>query len=476
MNNINKNNEEIMTIKHLLVATNGVFVGDDSFLNNKITGANINSKEIKKNELFIPLKGSKFDGHDYIEDAIKNGALISLSEKKLENPTFPYIIVNDCRKAFLDIAAYYRKSLNIKIIAVTGSVGKTSTKEMIASVLSTQYKVLKTKGNLNNDLGLPMSILSIKPYHEVAVLEIGINHFGEMDVLGSVAKPDIAIITNIADCHLENLIDRAGVYKAKSELFNHLASNKSIIILNGDDGILGQIDKISNYKIMKFGLSNENDVYASNIKELGLKGIEGCLHIYKSQASFTLNKSGLHSIYNMLCASCVASILNISIDKIIKGANSNTPLPGHGLIINTPKFTILDESYNANPASMHACLNMLEKTQGRKIAILGDMGELGESEKDLHKQLGLFIATKNIDILICVGKLSKHIIYATNKAEEERKDDSHETTQKTKCFYFETKTELYKNIHSILLPGDNILVKSSHFMHFEEIVSYLSNY
>ena len=467
---------KILTIKNIIKATNGKYFGPDDLLDKSITGAKIDSRIIEEDNLFIPFKGQNVDGHDFIPQVIKDGALISFSEKELEGANFPYILVNSSEQALKDLASYYRQTLQIPIICVTGSVGKTSTKEMVASILSEEFKVLKTQGNMNNELGVPLTILKIKPYHEVAVLEHGINHFGEMTRLGMISRPDIVIMTNIGDCHLENLGDRAGVYKAKSEIFEYMAKGGNIIV-NGDDGILGRIEEINNITPIKFGCGSENDIKAIDTKDQGLEGIKGYV-IYKDEKfKFKLPIPGNHNVYNMLAGMACGFILNMNIDDMVKGAKKIKTIPGHGHILKTDRFTIFDDSYNASPSSMHSSLDILEKSNGRKVAILGDMGELGTNERELHQQLGRFIARKDIDILICIGRLAKNIYLGCLEAMEADTKDMPEdikdiyTSSHINIMKFDTKDDFFSEMSSILQDEDFILVKSSHFMGFDEVVN-----
>ena len=223
-----------MTLEHIAQACGGTYIGEECDRKKEIQGAVIDSRLVEEGYLFIPIRGARVDGHDFIPAVFEKGALAVLSERRLEHPAGPYILVDSTEEAMKQIAAFYRRSLDIKVVGITGSVGKTSTKEMIASVLSEKYRVLKTEGNLNNEIGLPLTIFKIREEHQVAVLEMGISEFGEMHRLAEMAQPDICVITNIGLCHLENLITRDGILKAKTESFEHLAPD-GIAVLNGDD-------------------------------------------------------------------------------------------------------------------------------------------------------------------------------------------------------------------------------------------------
>lgn len=259
-----------MTLKNITAACHGTFHGDSSFLEKEITGVAIDSRKAAPGFLFVPLKGARVDGHTFIPQVMEQGALATLTEEAPSSLTCPCIHVESCEKALRDIAAFYRMQLDIKVVGITGSVGKTSTKETIASVLSRKYNVLKTEGNFNNGIGLPLTIFNLTEEHEVAVLEMGIDHFGEMHELASISQPDICVITNIGLAHMENLGSRDGILKAKTEVFDHLRPNASVI-LNGDDDKLSTVAEVQGKKPVFFGLSDQLDAYADGIVSQGLR-------------------------------------------------------------------------------------------------------------------------------------------------------------------------------------------------------------
>ena len=258
-----------MTLREIAAACGGHYYGDKTKLDMEVTGVAIDSRKVEEGYLFVPIKGARVDGHSFIPQVMGKGALCTLSEVVLEGVSHPYILVKSSEQALKDLAEHYRKALNIKVVGITGSVGKTSTKEMIGSVLSQKYNVLKTAGNFNNEIGLPLTIFNIRDEHEVAVLEMGISDFGEMHRLAKMARPDICVITNIGLCHLENLGDRDGILKAKTEMFDFAQPNATII-LNGDDDKLITVKDWDGYSPLYFGLSTEMNAFAKDIHSLSL--------------------------------------------------------------------------------------------------------------------------------------------------------------------------------------------------------------
>ncbi len=472
-----------MTLENIAVACGGTYFGSDTDKKKEIAGAVIDSRLVEKDYLFIPIKGAKVDGHRFIPDVFAKGALAVLSEQELENPAGPFILVDSSEAAMKKIAKFYRQSLDIKVVGITGSVGKTSTKEMIASVLSQKYNVLKTEGNFNNEIGLPLTIFKIREEHEVAVLEMGISDFGEMHRLAEMANPDVCVITNIGLCHLENLITRDGILKAKTESFEHLTA-EGCAVLNGDD------DKLCTKKIVNdrpttfYGLEKaaktvvtedgeqtlvEKSIFATDVEAIGLTGTKAAIHVAAgilSEAetvfSVEIPIAGEHNVYNALAATAVATKLGLRAEEIKRGIESVETIGGRSHLIHKNGMTIIDDCYNANPVSMRASVDVLSKAAGRKIAVLGDMGELGAEEKKLHYEVGAYFAGKGIDQLYCAGVLSEEIAKGVR-----------EQSPETVVNYFPEKEALIASLIKEVKEGDTILVKASHFMNFPEIVSSL---
>lgn len=437
----------------------------------RIEGAVLDSRQVEPGYLFFATRGERVDGHSFIPKAVGQGAVCVVCEQGAEAETagVPYILVEDSFQALKDIAEEYRKQLSITVVGITGSVGKTSTKEFIAGVLSEKYHVLKTEGNFNNEVGLPLTILKIRENHEVAVLEMGISEFGEMHRLSKMARPDICVLTNIGQCHLENLKSREGILRAKSEIFDFL-NEQGHVVLNGDDDMLATLEEVHGIKPVRFGLMKEdlgmdNDVYADDVVNKGLFGSEAVMHMEGGAYPIQIPLPGEHMVYNALAAACVGRILKMEFWQIVQGIAKVQPVGGRSHIIRKDSCTVIDDCYNANPVSMKAALDLLQSAEGRKVAILGDMFELGVKEKELHAQVGSYAMEKDLDVMLCVGGLSRFMYDSAMLSWDGVVD----------VRYFESREELLDSLPGILQEGDTILVKASHGMHFEEVVAACEN-
>ena len=454
-----------MSLREITLACGGTYYGNEASLSTEVTGVAIDSRKIEEGFLFIPIKGARVDGHDFIPGVMEKGALCTLSEKVLENVDFPYILVDSCQDAMKAIARHYRTALGIKVVGITGSVGKTSTKEMIASVLSQKYNVLKTAGNFNNEIGLPLTIFNIREEHEVAVLEMGINHFGEMHRLTKMAQPDICVITNIGLCHLEFLGDRDGVLKAKTEMFDYMQPNAKII-LNGDDDKLITVGEVKGSTPKFFGLSTEHDAFATDIHSMSLKGTGCTLHLGDNTIETIISIPGHHMVYNALAGALVGQELGLTGEEIKAGIEALVPVSGRNNLIETESLIIIDDCYNANPVSMKASLDVLATADNRKVAILGDMFELGVNEKELLNGCGRHAAEKEIDIIICIGELAENMAAGANAVVSEGSSTS-------TVYHFATKADFFTAANKLFQKNDAVLVKASNGMKFPEIVEYL---
>lgn len=450
-----------LTLKNLALACNGTYVGAKEIEDKEVTCIFTDSRKAEAGGLFVPIKGARVDAHDFIEQVMEKGVLATLSEKDLGEKPFPYILVKSSLTAVKDIAEFYLKQLQIPVVGITGSVGKTSTKEVIASVLAQKYNILKTQGNFNNELGLPLTIFRLRDEHEMAVLEMGISDFGEMHRLAKIARPNTCVITNIGLCHLEFLKSRDGILKAKTEIFDYLQSDGHII-LNGDDDKLVTVQEAKGIKPVFFGVENHQGIWADEIKPEGLKGISCCIHAGEESFSVLIPVPGKHSVYNALAATAVGLTYGLTIEEIRKGIESLQSVSGRFHIIETPEYTVIDDCYNANPISMKASLDVLTDALGRKVAILGDMGELGADERKMHQEVGRYAAEREIDVLLCVGELSADMAEAARTV-----------SSKTQVEHFANKEDLMKELPELLEKGDTVLVKASHFMEFGEIVEKL---
>ena len=456
-------NMKNLTIKNIERNCNGRYFGSENLYDVQIGSITTDSRNIEKDCLFIPIKGARFDGHDAILEAYGKGALCCLSEKVLKDTNTPYILVESTLQAIKDIAEFYRNGLDVKVVGITGSVGKTSTKEMIACVMSQKFHTLKTQGNLNNELGLPLTIFRLREEHEVAILEMGISDFGEMHRLSKIARPDICVITNIGDCHLENLIDRGGVLKAKTEIFDFMKDNGSVV-LNGDDEQLKTVGITKGNTPRFFGIDTDREFVASDINNAGILGVNCRIRVKNEAFDVHIPIPGYHMVYNALAAAAVGDILGLSKEEIKAGIECLKPIVGRNNIVEANRFIIIDDCYNANPASMKASLDVLSQAAGRKVAILGDMFELGEKTLDLHREVGRYAAGKNLDCIICVGTLSSQM-----------SQGALETEGLSQIIYLESKEILLSVLDKYIQPGDTILVKASHGMIFSEVVERIKS-
>lgn len=419
---------EKINLSDIALSTKGRLYGKDIAINS----IGINSKD--SNELFIPIIGENFDAHNFIDDAIKNGARAVISSKILDI-NIDYVLVDDTKEAILNIADLYINSLkNLKVVAITGSVGKTTTKEMIYSILKTQHNTIKTQGNFNNEIGMPLTIFNIDKTTEIVVLEMGMSGFGEIEVLSNIAKPDTAIITNIGVSHSENLGSREGIAEAKLEILSGLKSGGKLF-LNKNEPLL----------------SGKNAEYFGDI--LHIKQIEGKSHItalYKGETiEYILNALGEHNAINSLGAIYVARSLNISWDNIKYALENFSPADKRQNIYKAKDTVIIDDTYNASPDSMKAALTVLASFDGFKVAILGAMGELGSLSAKAHQEIGLFASDK-ADIVLCMG------------------DENY--LCKDNVLLFNSHKEIVDYLKQYIKKSDVILFKGSRFMKMEECI------
>lgn len=449
-----------LTLRNITRACQGTYHGDESLLDREVAGVTIDSRKVEKDFLFVAINGERFNAHQFIPDTIEKGALCVVSHEDLGDTDYPYILVEATGQALLDIAKLYRDSFDVKVVGITGSVGKTSTKEMIASVLAQKYNVHKTQGNFNNECGLPLTIFEMNEEHQVSVLEMGINHFGEMRKLSTVASPDICVITNIGVAHLEFLKTREGIMQEKTQMFQDMKPGGSVV-LNGDDPLLSTIGPVKGSDPIFYGLDQDkNVVYATDVEPLGLKGTSCTIHLPEGSFSCVVPIPGIHMVSNALAGSAVGSKLGLTTEEIKRGIECLPSIPGRNHIIQTDRLILLDDCYNANPVSMKASLDVLNMGIGRKVAVLGDMGELGPDYAALHRSVGEYAAEIGIDLVCAIGPMSKEI------AEGAASDG-------TKALWFETKADFLAQTKDILKDGDNVLIKASHGMEFPEIVEAL---
>lgn len=446
-----------LSLKELLEAVNGevIFMGKTEF--NSIC---IDTRKIEKNNVYLAIKGENFNGNKFVLEAFEKGASVAIIDEVLfdlnnRDNLETVIKVQDTEKALLQLAHYYRKKLGLKIVGVTGSCGKTSTKDLIAAFLSEKYKVFKTKGNFNNQIGLPLMILELDSSIDVAVLEMGMSNLGEIDVLANCARPDIAVITNIGLSHIENLKTQENILKAKSEIFNYFDEGNSLIINGEDENLLKIKDKC--FEILKIGYNHEYDVYAFNII-LEEDKTTFTVKDKEEEFIFTIPMAGKHNVLNSMLAIEVAKKLNVTFNEMKRGIKNLEATSMRLQVIKKNKITIINDCYNASPDSMKSSMDVLSTYKiGRKIAILGTMNELGEEAANSHKEVGKYASNK-VDLLIAIGKYN---------------DCFKEGFAGENLITFTTKEECINNLSTIIKENDVVLVKASRGMKFEDIVSSL---
>lgn len=440
-----------MKIKEILKITNGKLICGDENLD--IQNFEKDTRIIQKGDMYVAIKGEKFDGNDFYKDAINKGAVACLMSKEPDEKIGSIVLVENTVKAIQQIAAYKRSQVDIPVVAVTGSVGKTSTKDIVAAVMSQKYKVLKTQGNLNNDIGLPFTLLRLHDENAI-VVEMGMNHFGEISLLTSIAKPTLAIITNIGTAHIGNLGSRENILKAKLEILEGLQGN-SVIINNDNDLLSDWAEKNKEkYNIITYGINNKNSKYVAED-----------IHSYEDRSEYRIDGKevvvpvgGEHFVLNSLCAIAVGRYFDIPMAKITEGISGFELTKGR-MEIEKAKCgaSIINDTYNANYDSMKAAIEYLEKIEGkRKIAVLGDMKELGEYSESLHRKVGEEV--KDIDILITIGELAKCI---------------EETADVREMLHFDNNESALEYFKKIMKKDDIILLKASNSMKFGDIAKEL---
>lgn len=457
---------EALTIQEILEATRGRLLGEFTDLSATVDRIETDSRTIDKGALFLPLAGERFDGHAYINSALEGGAAGCLTQRERESylPGKFYIKVDSTHQALRDLAVWYKKRFDIPVVAITGSVGKTTTKDMIAAVLSEKYTVLKTEGNKNNDIGLPMTMLRLGKEHEIAVVELGINHPGEMDFLSGIAQPHVVVMTNIGDSHIENFGCRENTWKAKAEIFNH-ARPGALAVLNGDDPLLLEMKGKTPGPVLFCGEGESLDYRAGELESDWRSQVSCRVDTPKGSCRMDIPALGEHMIYPTLMAAAVGEHFGMTLEEIAAGVRNFAPTKMRmNILPRAEDITILDDGYNANPQSMRAAIEVLDGyTGGYKIAVLGDMFELGPLAEVLHAGVGEFLGRSHVDCLVAIGELAKNIY------------DAAITSQVPECYHFDTKERAMLTLHDLIHPGTTVLVKASRGMEFETITDYLKS-
>ena len=442
------------TAREICAAVGGTLLQDSGA---PVTGVTTDSRAVQPGQLFIPLVGERFDGHAYIAKALEGGAAGCLTAREPETllPGKLYIQVADTRLALKALASWYRDKFDLPVVQVTGSAGKTTTKEMIASVLSQRYNTLRTEGNFNNDIGAPLTLLRLMPEHQAAVIETGMNHFGEIRYLGEMVRPDIAVITNVGDAHIENLGNtRQGILRAKCEIFENLPP-EGIAVLNGDDELLNTVTLPQT--ILRCGVGDGCGVRVTDIDDRGLEGVACTVTIEGEHYRLTTSAPGRYMIYPMAMAAAIGRRLGLTGEEIAAGVAAYTTVGSRMHLIRLPgERLVIDDCYNANPQSMAEGLRMLAASPARnRVAVLGDMGELGQLTAQAHRDMGTL--TRRLGLTaVAVGE-KMHALTETDPQAQ----------------WFATVEEAMPAIRQLFTPGTAVLVKASHAMHFERIVKEL---
>lgn len=454
-----------ITCEEVLKATGGLLASGAS--NTVFLDISTDSRKIKEGDLFVPIVGERFDGHDFIHNSLKSGAAGALTSKDIEPVGSKVVIkVKDTLRALHDIAAFYRQKFDIPFIGITGSVGKTSTKDMVAAVLSQKYNVLKTQGNFNNEIGLPLTIFNLDCFHEAAVVEMGMSGFGEISRLTSIARPDIAIITNIGLSHIEKLGSRQNILKAKLEILEGLNKN-GLVILNGDDELLSGMRNLLSFRTVFYGMEDGVDYQAYNIKTDGENGTYFEVSISNKEYMVHVPAPGIHNVHNSLAAIAVGVELSIPIEKIIKGISEFKPDKMRLNILSHDGIRIINDAYNASPQSMVAAIDVLKDigVNSRTVAILGDMLEMGKWALKEHINVGRYVASKGVDYLVTLGENGRNIAQGALNA----------GLSSERVFSFDSTEQIVGFLRQFLDKGDVVLVKGSRGMKMEKIVDEMVN-
>jgi UDP-N-acetylmuramoyl-tripeptide--D-alanyl-D-alanine ligase len=430
-----------------------------------VSGVSIDSRTVKPGELFIAIKGKKQDGHQFVSEAVKNGAsavMVSNLSFLGETGQVPVILTSDTRTGLLEFARWYRQQLNSRVVAITGSNGKTTTKELLAQLIAGKYETVKAPASFNNDIGVPLTVLQMNRTTRVAIFEIEMNELGGTSKLARVCQPEFGIVTNVGDTHLEFMKDRKGVAREKTELIGALPVT-GLAILNFDDPLVMEM-KRSDIRTVTFGLKSGADVFATEIKERRLGGVE-----FKLLAKYPVRLTfpGRHNIYNFLAAAAAAHELGLNWEEITEPALSACLPPQRLGIQKVGSVVLIDDCFNANPQSMAAALEVLESSAPResRVAILGDMLELGSQSEELHLALGRN-AARVVDRMVVVGSMAQFIVAGAQAA----------GMAPDRLKYYPDSNSIGDDLFDIFKPGDTILVKGSRAMALENIVLKIVRY
>ena len=417
----------------------------------ELRGLVIDSRLVREGFAFAAIAGEHVDGHDYVEKAFELGASCCIVEHDIPDVSGCLIVVDSTAKAMARLAEAYRKTLDIPVIGITGSVGKTTAKEMVSAVLSQRFKVLKTDKNFNNELGVPLTIFRIEPEHEAAVIEMGISDFGEMSRLAQMVRPTDAVYTLIGNAHLDRLHDRSGVFRAKTEMLEYMPDDGTVF-LNADDDLLSTCS-CRQSKVF-YGLGDKADIRAENIKSDGA-ALQSCDIISgKRRIQVSIPAYGRHMVYAALEGAAVGMKFGLSDDEIIRGIAAYETVGRRANVIDTGYITIIDDCYNANPDSVKCAIDSMSDSTGRRVCVLGDMLEMGTARAERHADIGRYAAVHGVELLLCVGEMSENTARAA---------------EGIASLHFEDNASLIAALPELIKKGDTVLVKASHSMKLEEI-------
>ncbi|WP_300258615.1 UDP-N-acetylmuramoyl-tripeptide--D-alanyl-D-alanine ligase [Clostridium sp.] len=447
-----------LNLQEIVKATNGALLKEADV--KEIKAVSTDTRKIEEGTMFIALKGENFNGNNYVLDAFNKGAKIAIvDEVKCDlnelKDNVALIKVENTGRALMDLAKFYREKLGLKVVGITGSAGKTSTKDLVAAVLSDKYKVFKTKGNFNNEIGLPLMILELDSTYDVAILEMGMRGLGQIRELAEIASPDLGIITNIGISHIEILKTRENILKAKMEIATFFDKNNTLVVCGNDDFLEALPN--AEYKIVKTGVGENFEIGAKNVS---LEELSSKFTVYDGEIEeeFSLDMPGEHNISNLMLGVAISKELGVSFEEMKKGLNNIEATSMRLELIKKDGFSILNDCYNSSPVAVKSAIDVMKNIEGkRRIAVLGTMRELGHKSEEAHEEIGKYAKENGIEKVLCFGDFSENIKEGYGEG----------------CTVYENKEELINDLLNIICDGDIILVKASRSLKFEEITKAL---
>lgn len=445
-----------MLLSEIARYTNGMLIGSDQ----EINSVSIDTRTLSSGDLFLALKGENFDGHDFVSQVETLGACAIVVEKKMAS-ALPQVIVENSRLALAEIAGAWKKAAQVKTVGITGSNGKTTVKEMVAAILSESADVLFTQGNLNNDIGVPLTLLRLRKNHQYAVVEMGANHVGEIAYSSRYVKPDVSLITNVGAAHLEGFGSLAGVAKAKGEIYENLVKDGTAILNHDDEFYSYWQPLVADKKVLTFGLSEGAEVTATGIAEKSIDNqfmTEFILQTIQGNIQISLPLAGRHNVMNALAASAACLSLNIPLLQIKQGLEAIKPVTGRlQSYIGKCGSQVIDDTYNANPSSLKAGLDVLLACKGEPWVVLGGLAELGRDSDEIHKQIGEMIKKMGVTKLMVTGKAAQPAVVGYG----------------TGADFFSSQDDLIESLHNQLTGQETLLIKGSRSQKMENVVAAL---